>query len=178
MKLQQDNTLFVMIDVQEIFKHVIPEMQKVIHASTILNKAAEILEIPLLITEQYSEALGKTCADIYIPTGTRIIEKRTFTVFDEVIDPYIESLKKQKIVFYGIESHVCLMQSALDALERDYDVYYVANAVASRNDEDKKIAIKRLRDMGVQMVSYEMLLFEIMHTSEHPKFRQISKLIK
>jgi hypothetical protein len=167
-----------MIDIQERFKPAIPELDRIINAASILNKAAEILDIPLIITEQYPEALGKTCSEIYVPQGTKIFEKRTFTIFDEDIEKHVDSIKKQKIVLYGIESHVCLMQSALDALERDYDVYYVVNAVASRKEEDKKIAIKRLRDLGVQIVSYEMLLFEIMQTSEHPAFRQISKLIK
>ncbi|MDP8231627.1 MAG: isochorismatase family protein [Candidatus Zophobacter franzmannii] len=178
MKLTNENTLFVMIDIQEAFEQFIPEINKVKEASSILNKAAEILEIPLLITEQYPEGLGNTSENIYIPESAKRFEKRTFTIFDDDISNYINSLGINNIVLYGIESHVCLMQSALDALMNDYEVFYVVNAVASRKEEDKKIAIKRLRDMGVQMVSYEMALFEILHTSEHPKFREISKLVK
>ncbi len=178
MRLKEDKAIFAMIDIQEAFGPFIPELEQVIKTANILNKSAEILGIPLVVTEQYPKGLGKTCENINIPETANIFEKNLFSIFAPEVKEYIKSTGKTQIVLYGIESHVCLMQSSLDALDLGLEVFYVEDGVASRDDRNKVTAIRRLSQLGVQVVSSEMLLFEIMQSSKHPHFREISKLVK
>ncbi len=178
MRLKEDKAIFAMIDIQESFKPVMKELDSIIKTANILNKSAEILSIPLIVTEQYPKGLGHTCEEIYVPETAGIFEKKVFSIFTPEIKEEIKSSGRTQIVLYGIESHVCLTQSALDAIEEGIEVFYVENGVASRDNCDKIIAVRRLSQLGVQVVSYEMLLFEIMQSAKHPHFKEISQLIK
>jgi isochorismate hydrolase len=170
--------LFIMVDLQERFKDIIHNMEEVIKNSDILNRAAELLEIPLLITEQSPEKLGKTLPELHFPEHAKLIEKTSFSVFDETISSYIESTQKPVLVIYGIEAHVCITQSCLDAIKRAYHVLLVYDAISSRAQQSKKIAVKMLSHKGVEIVTTEMLLFRLLKDAKHPKFRDISKLVK
>ncbi len=174
----ENNTLFLMIDIQEKFENVIFGIDEVVKNTNILNKGAEILGIPLIVTEQYPKGLGKTMEAIYIPTATDILEKKQFSSFLPQVQEYIETKSIKNVVIYGVETHVCLTQTTLDLLAKGLNVGIVADAVSSRHVDNKLYALTRLGNLGVQILTTEMLLFEIMVTAEHPKFRQISKLVK
>ena len=178
MRLRSEDCLFVMIDIQEKFKNVITDIDTVIKNSNILNKASEILNIPLLITEQYPKGLGNTDKDIYIPSHAKIIEKTKFSIFTDDVIEFLKSQNKNTLVLYGIEAHICLTQSALDAIDHNYKVAYVVDGVNSRNPHSKKIALKRLIQNNVELVSTEMLLFELTNDAKHPNFKEISALVK
>ncbi len=178
MRINQKNAIFVMIDIQEKFVPVISDIDSIIKNSTILNKSAEILDIPQVVTEQYPKGLGKTINSIYLSPKAKIFEKGGFSIFNEEIKNHLKSLNKQILVLYGIEAHICLTQTALDALKNSYNVYFVADAVSSRNSFSKEIAFRRLEQAGVKLVTTEMLLFEILESSKHPNFKEISKLVK
>lgn len=178
MRLKIEESLFIMIDIQEKFEKAIPDIENVIIHSSMLNKASEILNIPLLVTEQYPKGLGKTIDRIYLPENYKGFEKTRFSIFTQEIADYLKSLDKKSLILYGIEAHICLTQSALDAIEAGFQVFYVCDAVASRKDYNKKIAIKRLIQNGVEMINTEMLLFELVNDAKHPNFKQISALVK
>jgi isochorismate hydrolase len=178
MKINQNNAIFVMIDIQEKFIPVIPDIDLIVKNSTILNKSAEILDIPQIITEQYPKGLGKTISSIFISEKAKVVEKNGFSIFNDEIKSHIKSLNKQILVLYGIEAHICLTQTALDALKNSYNVYFVADAVSSRDSFSKEIAFRRLEQAGVKLVTTEMLLFEILESSKHPNFKEISNLVK
>lgn len=178
MRIIPNNTLFVMIDIQEKFSGVIDQLGEVIKNASILNQASQLLEIPLIVTEQYPKGLGHTITDIVIPASAQIFEKKSFSIFNQEISAAIPQTGKTTLVLYGIETHICLYQSALDALLRGYQVYFVADAVSSRKKENKEIAIRRLEKLGAEIVSTEMLLFELMQSADHPAFKQISGLVK
>ncbi len=178
MRINQENCLFVMIDIQEKLIPVMKDAGELINNANILNKASSMLEIPLILTEQYPKGLGSTFSEIHIPDTAEKFEKNCFSIFNDQISESISKSKKNLLVMYGIESHICLLQSALDAIERGYKVMCVVDAVSSRTERSKDIAIRRLESLGVEMVSTEMLLFEILKTTSHPKFRTVSKLIK
>ncbi len=178
MKIKADNALFVMIDVQERFRPAIHDMDMVLRNCDILTRASELLDVKLLITEQYPEGLGKTMAEIYQPENALRFEKTRFSICDDDIRRSIFEIDPSWIVLFGIEAHVCVMQSALDMIRYGMNVMVVSDAVSSRAPHSKDIALDRMRQNGCQIVTTEMLLFEIMEDASHPAFRKISKLIK
>lgn len=178
MIFKEKDTLFLMIDIQEKFGSIIFAMDEVLKNSNVLNKSAEVLGIPLIITEQYPKGLGNTCESIYIPDNTLIVEKSKFSAYTEEVAELIKSYKKPNVVIYGVETHVCLTQTALELKANGFKVGIVADAVSSRHVDNKLYALTRLGDLGIQILTTEMILFELMNNSKHPKFREISKLIK
>ncbi len=174
----ESNTLFLMIDIQEKFEHVIFAMDEVVRNTNILNKGAEILNIPLLVTEQYPKGLGKTMSNIYLPNSVRVFEKNKFSSLIPEIHSFIKDNAIKNVVIYGVETHVCLTQTALELLANNINVGIIADAVSSRHVDNKLYALTRLGNLGVEILTTEMILFEIMVTSQHPKFREISKLVK
>lgn len=178
MIFKEKETLFLMIDIQDKFENVIFGMDEVLTNSNILNKSAEILDLPLIVTEQYPKGLGSTIDGIYLPENTPIIEKFKFSAYTEEVAEIIKSYEKPSIVLYGVETHVCLTQTALELKAQGYKVGIVADAVSSRHVENKLYALTRLGDLGIQILTTEMILFELLNSAKHPKFREISKLIK
>ena len=178
MRILPDYTIFVMVDIQEKFHPHIHSIDSVIRNASILNKAAEILDIPLLITEQNPRGLGSTIQDIYLPQNHEKMVKSKFSIFEEDIDHYIREKKKNMVILYGIEAHICIMQSVLEALSKDLIPIVVEDAVSSISLHNKEIAIRRITQEGGIVVSTEMLLFELIKDAIHPDFKSISKLIK
>ncbi len=173
-----ENCGFVLIDVQDKFLPHIADIEQVIHNANLLNKVAELLDISLVVTEQYPRGLGSTVASIYLPPVHTMFSKDDFSIFEPAIQNHFVDNNIKSLVLYGIEAHVCVLQSALVAIERGYQVAVVADAVASRSIANKDIAITRLRQAGCQIVSAEMIIFELTKSSKHPRFREISKLVK
>jgi nicotinamidase-related amidase len=177
--LDRRKTAFVLVDVQEKFIPVIHDVDKVIKNSNVLIGAAEILGIPLIVTEQYPKGLGKTCERIKLPKDSKVIEKVHFSCFGSGgFLKEVEKLKVKSIILFGIEAHVCILNTALDALKNGFEVHVVADAVSSRSAENKSIEIERMRQSGAFIASTEMILFQLMEKSGTGEFRQISKLIK
>lgn len=173
-----EEVIFVMVDIQEKFRSHITDIDTVVKNSSILNRAAEILHIPLYITEQYPTGLGHTLGDIYIPNRSEILEKTSFSIFEHHIDQQIRVNQRKFIVLYGIEAHICIMQSVLEALDKRYIPVVVEDAVSSISPSDKATAFRRIYKEGGYIVSTQMLLFEIIRTANHPAFKDISKLLK
>jgi isochorismate hydrolase len=132
----------------------------------------------LIITEHVPEKLGKTVHEIYIPKATNVFSKRRFSVFNEEITKCIDSQSKPVLVFYGIEAHICVLQSCLDAIKYGYHVLLVADAISSRKEYSKKIALKMMGGKGVEIVTTEMLLFRLLRDADHEKFKDIAKMVK
>lgn len=192
MRVSVNSVVFVMVDIQERFEKHIADMPVVIKNVNLLNKAAELLEIPLLVTEQNPAGLGNTLSSIYLPAHHNLMSKTRFSIFEPEIESYLDSLeiehidisnptdskKKKHIVLYGIETHVCICQSVMEALQRNYLPVVVADAVSSIDPHNKEIGLQRILSEGGAIVSTEMLLFELLKGSYHPHFKEISKLIK
>lgn len=177
--IEKDKTAFVMIDIQDKFKPVIYEIDKVIKNTNILIKAAEILKIPLVVTEQYPKGLGKTLKEIQLPQNQEIFDKIEFSCFGcNNFAKKIKELKVDTLVIFGIETHVCVVQTVLDALEQGYEVHVVEDAISSRTKENKKIGIERMRQSGAFIVSAEMILFQLMKKAGIEGFKEISDLVK
>ena len=180
--IKPEDTVFVMVDIQERLAPVIHNIAQVISNSNILIKSSRILDIPLIVTEQYPRGLGKTCGEIKFPENfdsKDLIEKTHFSCFG--CDEFVKKLNEtgaRSIVLFGIEAHVCILKTALDALENNFDVHVVADAAGSRTPENLSTAIERMRQSGAFIVSTEMIIFQLIEKSATVEFKMISKLVK
>jgi nicotinamidase-related amidase len=177
--INKEKTVFILVDVQDKFVPIINDVDKLISNSNILIKASEILKIPLIVTEQYPKGLGHTSEKINLPKKKHLIEKISFSCFEsEGFVKKIKELKVDSIVLFGVEAHVCVLKTALDALKNNFDVYVVVDAISSRTFDNKSIAIERMRQSGVFIVSTEMVLFQLLDKAGTEEFKSISNLVK
>jgi nicotinamidase-related amidase len=183
MRLQRDNTVLVLIDVQEKLMPVIDRADDVLRNIERLVRGAHLLGVPVLVTEQYVKGLGPTVASIRNAfeetSGYRPIEKACFSAHGcEPFAAQLAALERRQIVVAGVEAHVCVYQTVQDLLAAKLEVTIVADAVSSRSADNKEIALRRLVSDGVKLSSTEMLLFELIGVSGTDEFRAISRLIR
>ena len=170
----------VFIDIQEKLVDVMikNEMKKVIDASTILIEAAKILEVPCLYTEQYPKGLGPTVKELKSLLPHPPIEKKAFSCLDE---PSFKShlvKSRPQIILCGLETHICILQTALALKALGKEVFVVEDATLSRSSLNHQNAIHRLRSEGVVITNVESVIFEWLRVAEGDHFKEIAKLIK
>ena len=146
----------------------------------ILIKSAKILSVPIIWCQQVPKSLGPTLPRIaQLLVDNEPIDKASFSCCgQEQFNSKLNILGRRQVLLCGIETHVCIYQTAAELLERSYDVTVIADAVSSRAPENKQTAINRMEAMGVNISSTEMALFELLRTAEHPQFKQIVRMIK
>ena len=177
--LERNNTVFVLVDMQEKLLPAMYGADVLISNSNILVKAANVLKIPLIVTEQYPKGLGKTSERIQLPSGSYVIEKISFGCFgSEDFMAKLKKLKRKSLVLFGVEAHVCILKTALEALNRGYEVHIAADAIASRTAENRSVAIERMRQSGAYIVPTETVLFQLMDKSGTDEFKALSRLIR
>ena len=170
----------VVVDVQGKLAQLMYGKEALFKNIQILIKAAKILSVPIIWCQQCPDALGPTLPQIAkLLTDNEPIDKACFSCCDcEKFKSKLESLGKKQVLLCGIETHVCIYQTAIHLLEKSYEVTVLADAVSSRTLENKQTAINRMEVIGINISSTETALFELLKTAEHPQFRQIAKLIK
>lgn len=173
----------LIIDIQERLASAMPEkvLANVMQNNAILLQAAEKLAIPVVRSEQYPKGLGHTHAGIsaHLPGNAVSIEKTCFSCSE--VDGFHELLAKhnrQQVVITGIESHICVLQTALQLQRQGYSVYVVEDAICSRKKLNHKNAVERLRQNGIIVSNTESVLFEWLRDAKHPEFKNLSQLIK
>jgi nicotinamidase-related amidase len=168
------------VDVQGKLAQLMHDKEALFKNIQILIQAAKILDIPILWCQQVPEALGPTIPEIAQLLGdNEPINKAAFSCYgEERFNTMPKKLLRKQVLLCGIETHVCIYQTAIDLLRQDFHVEVIADAVSSRTLENKQIALNRLSAEGVKISCTEMVLFELLKTAEHPQFRQIAKLIK
>lgn len=177
--IKREKTALLVIDVQEKLMPVISNKEEVFANISRLIKGAQIVHLPLIFTEQYPKGLGKTCVEIELPDNAVVVEKMCFScMLSAHITVQLQHLNVNSLVLCGVEAHICVFKTALDALKQGYEVHVVADAISSRTPENKKIAIERLRQAGAFIVSSEMILFQLIEEAGTDEFKAISKLIK
>ncbi|MCC6582933.1 MAG: hydrolase [Chitinophagales bacterium] len=176
-KLNLEDCLLLVIDIQERLIPVIHQHEEVIHNANILLKGMEILGVPVIVTEQYPKGLGNTCKEIILGDDAKVMEKITFSCLGN--DHIKESVQTEKqIIICGVEAHICVLKTALDLLDEGYQVHLITDAVSSRKKENKQVAIERMKQSGVFISSTEMILFQLLDKAGTEEFKLISKLIK
>ena len=170
----------VVVDIQGKLAQLIHDRQALFKNIQILITAAKILNIPILWTQQCPESLGPTVPEVAeLLIDNEPIKKAAFSCCgSEQFNAKLNNLARQQVLLCGIEAHVCIYQTAVDLLRKGFNVNVIADAVSSRKLDNKQIAISTMADDGVNISSVEMALFELLKNAEHPKFKQITKLIK
>ena len=180
MRVYKENTIAVVIDMQEKLLPHMHESEKVKNNCITLVKGLKALNIPIVVTQQYTKGLGPTVPDMNEAIGNfSYIEKSTFSCYRET--DFIKVLNKsgkRNVIIMGIEAHVCVLQTTLDLLYNNFNPIVVTNAISSRNPEDKQVALWRMRDIGSIMTTYESILFELCKKAGTEEFKAISKLVK
>ena len=182
MLIEKGKSSLVIIDVQEKLVSVMPKPHKFIDNIIKLQKAANILQVPMILSEQYPKGLGRTIDKIKKNTeeNSIIIEKTSFSLRDKYETKYsINQQRMKQIIICGIEAHICVLQTAIEFANASVKVYVVQDAVSSRYEKDYLEALRRLdKHPNIQIVTCEMVLFEWLRSSDHPEFKTISQLIK
>lgn len=183
MKLDRKNAVLVVIDVQEKLMPVIAGSDEVLLNVERLVRGADILGIPAVLTEQYVKGLGPTVAPVRRAfeetSGYRPIEKSCFSAHGcEPFAAQLAALERKQVLIAGVETHVCVYQTVRDLQRAGFEVTIIADAVASRTEQNRDIALRRLVAEGVKLSSTEMALFELTVVSGTDEFRAISRLVK
>ena len=180
MRILKENTIGLVIDIQERLFPVMWKKEKLLKNCKILIQGIQELQIQLIVTQQYTKGLGETHADIKsVINDFSFIEKREFSCCDEpTVSEKLKQMEAKNIIICGIESHVCVLQTAVDLKEAGFNPIVVIDCVSSRTKENIELAKERFRFEGIMMTSYESILFELTRTSGANEFRTISKLVK
>jgi len=178
--LEIQKCCLVVVDVQGKLAQLMQGRQALFKNIQILIKAANILNIPILWCQQCPDSLGPTVPEIaQLLAGNEPINKSAFSCCGtEQFNSKLNELARHQILLCGIETHVCIYQTAVDLLRKGFNVNVIADAVSSRASDNKQIAISRMTAEGANISCTEMALFELLRSADHPKFKQIATLIK
>jgi nicotinamidase-related amidase len=178
--LRIDDCCLVVVDVQGKLALLMHEKEILFANIQVLIKSAKILNIPVLWCQQAPQALGATLPQITnLLEDNEPIDKSCFSCCDsDLFSSKLENLNKKQVLLCGIETHVCIYQTALHLKQAGYESTVIADAVSSRTESNKTFALKKMQTMGIDISTTEMALFELLKTAEHQNFRQIAKLIK
>jgi len=174
--LNIEETALAVIDVQGKLTGLVHDHVKVLTHIKHFIKASEAFGLPILWSEQAPDKIGETIDSVkeMLYPMLKPIHKRSFSCYG--CPEYLEQLKlinRQKILVTGIETHVCVYQTARDLHRHGYEVHVIADAVSSRHEYDHHMALIRMRDEGIIITTTEMAMCELLKTADHPKFRDI-----
>jgi isochorismate hydrolase len=147
--------------------------------ATALLKTASILNINTILTEQYPKGLGSTIDEILSLKEFKTVEKTTFSALQtQEFMQEINKIHSKNIVIFGIETHICVLQSVLDLLNLGFSVFVVSDCCSSRAEDNHLTALNYMASCGANIVTLEMVLFGFLKSSKHEKFKEIQGLIK
>ena len=178
--LKIENACLVIVDVQGKLATLMFNHETLFTNIQILIKACKFMSIPILWCQQSPKALGTTVLEIAnLLTDNQPINKASFSCCGcDEFNCKIMQLNRTQVLLCGIEAHVCVYQTAVDLTKAGKEVHLITDAISSRTQENKKLAVKRLRTEGVKLSSTEMAIFELMKTADYPNFKQIAMLVK
>lgn len=179
--LDSSSAALVVIDMQEAFRSVIGDFALITSRIPLAIRGFVALERPVLVTEQYPKGLGRTAEEIMLslPDGFEPTEKTAFSSCGAgSFAEQLEATGATQVVICGIETHVCVNQTAHDLLDRGYQVHLLTDCVGSRYEHDKRAGLEKMISSGVVPSSMEMALFELMRDARHEKFKEIQNLIR
>ncbi|KXH86947.1 hydrolase [Sporosarcina sp. HYO08] len=176
----KDQTVFVLVDVQGKLARIVHDSEAFIDNLGKLINCLRVLDVPIIWLEQYPDGLGPTVEEISKQLeGLEPIPKMTFSACKTVA--FMNALKateRQKILIAGIETHICVYQTAAELKELNYDVQVVEDAVSSRTLANKQLGLEKMKALGIFGTSVEMAIYELLETADAKEFKQILKIIK
>ena len=179
--LDKNQAVLVVVDMQEAFRKAIPAFPEIVSRIAQMIRGCRILDVPIVATEQYPKGLGKTAEEILfsLPDDFEFVEKTAFSSCGALsFTEKLETAQSKQIMLCGIETHICVNQTAHDLLANGYQVHLLTDCVGSRFEHDKLAAIQKLTMNGALPSSIEMALFELLRDSKHEQFKEIQNLIK
>jgi nicotinamidase-related amidase len=185
--MQHQNTLdlnqaaLVIIDMQEAFRTKIAGFTEIAERIALMVNGARLLNLPIVVTEQYPKGLGHTAVEIKaaLAESVEFIEKTTFSSCG--VEPFVAQLNQvgaKQVLVCGIEAHICVNQTVHDLLAREFQVHLLTGCILSRQPYDKKVALRKMQASGAILSTIEMALFELMRDAKHEKFKEIQALVK
>jgi nicotinamidase-related amidase len=173
-------TLLLIIDVQGRLAQVVFQPEALERNIKKLLRASTILDVPVLLTEQYPKGLGRTVDSLReLLPGALPVEKNSFSCCGTPeFMRQLRSFNRNEILVAGMETHVCVYQTAVELIEFGYNVHLVTDAVSSRTEENKLLGIRCIEKAGASLTSTEMALFELLRVAEGERFKAISNIVK
>jgi len=182
LRIEKEEIVLVVIDIQEaLMKAMDPEIGKSLPRNLqVLITFARELGVPILATEQYPKGLGKTIPEVKKELGDlSLIEKVAFSCCRvDAFNQRLSSLGRKQIVVSGIETHVCVLQTAADLIQRGYGVHVVADAVCSRRRLDWEIGLRWMEKNGAMITTTEIIAFQLLKEAGTDEFKRLSKFVK
>ena len=180
MKLARDRTALVVVDVQEAFRPAVAGFDDVARNIAILIQGATVLGVPILVTEQYPKGLGSTVPEVARHLGeVEPIEKICFSAADsEQFQHRLQQTGRDQVLLCGIESHVCVNQTADDLIRGGLEVQVAEDAVASRTADNRSLGLHKMERAGAVITSTETALFELLGAAGTPEFKEVQRLVK
>ncbi len=181
MRVNREGTVLVVVDVQQ---RLVPAMDPQVYAAVrqsirLLGEAAAVLQVPVIVTEQYPAGLGHTVAELSDLGRDGAVEKITFSCCGE--EGFLQVLQNRgarQVLLTGMEAHVCVYQTLLDLLDHGYGVHLVTDAICSRNPGDYRAALDLAARAGAWLTTAEIALFQMLGRAGTPEFKTVSNLIK
>ena len=180
MRINKEEALFLLIDIQERLYPVMHNREELLQKSRILLQGMDVLGVPGIVTEQYPRGLGSTLEELkeLLPAGDTI-EKLSFSCCGEPsFFLELERSGRKRILVFGIEAHVCVLQTVTDLTEAGFTPVVVSDCISSRKEEDKLIALDRMKAEGALLTTVESILFELAGVAGTEEFKAISRLVK
>ena len=183
MLLDAEKSSLLLIDVQERLLPAMLAPEPVVRNGAVLLKAAEMLHVPVTVSEQYPRGLGPTVAELAAEAPqARKFEKLSFSCWrDRAMASHFIDLHeggRPQVILAGIEAHVCVLQTAIDMGQAGFSVFAVADAMSSRRQSSVEVALERMKANGVQVITTEMAIFELLGQAGNPAFKALSALVK
>lgn len=180
MRIKPEETIALVVDYQEKLVPVVEANEYFIENSVILIKGLKALEIPMIVSQQYTKGLGETVSEIREAVGDfEAFDKITFSCAgDEAIMAAIKQAAPKNILVFGCEAHICVLQTIIDLVALGYNVLIVEDCISSRKEQDMFTAMVRAEKEGALTTTYEAVLFELCERGGNYTFKYISKLIK
>ncbi len=178
--LDSDNTILVIIDVQDKLAGAMVEKEKLVENLQKIIKGARVFELPVIVTEQNPKGLGATISEVSnLLPDCPPIPKLSFSGYADM--HFIEKLEaagRQQVLLAGIEAHVCVYQTARDLAEAGFEVQVLVDCISSRTLENKNIGIEKMRYEDIDLTGVETALFELLKVAEGDRFKQILRIVK
>jgi nicotinamidase-related amidase len=179
--LDPAQTALAIIDMQEAFRPKISDFAETAARIALVAHAARLLNVPVIVTEQYPRGLGQTADEIkaVLPESLEVIEKTAFSSCGALaFGAALERAGARHVLICGIEAHVCVNQTVHDLLARGYQVHLLTDCITARSIHNKQIGLAKMQQSGALPSSTEMALFELLRDARHEQFKAIQKLIK
>jgi nicotinamidase-related amidase len=179
--LDPAHTALAIIDMQEAFRSQISDFVETAARIALVAHAAQLLNVPIIVTEQYPRGLGHTVGEIkaVLPSALEVIEKTAFSSCGaQAFGAELERAGVRHVALCGIEAHVCVNQTAHDLLARGYQVHLLTDCITARAAHNKEVGFAKMQQSGALASSTEMALFELLRDARHEQFKAIQKLIK